>query len=61
MVVYGYDEEGFYINDSNCVARSREKWTYDRIKRQIKNIWVYSRDMTDGKPGSEKPVSYHSG
>lgn len=42
IVIYGYDSEGFLINDPNCVARSRRKWTYDEIGRQIKNTWTYS-------------------
>ena len=42
IVVYGYDSGGFYINDSNCVARSREKWDYGRLEWQIKHMWVYS-------------------
>lgn len=42
IVVYGYDSGGFYINDSNCVARSREKWDYEKLGWQIKHMWVYS-------------------
>ena len=41
IVVYGYDSGGFYINDSNCVARSREKWEFRRLEWQIKHMWVY--------------------
>lgn len=41
VVVYGYDQEGFLINDPNCVARSRQNWSYDRIDRQIKHLWVF--------------------
>lgn len=41
IVVYGYDSEGFLVNDPNCVARSREKWPYERLGTQIKNLWVY--------------------
>lgn len=41
IVIYGYDEEGFFVNDPNCIARSREKWTFDMLKGQIKNIWGY--------------------
>ncbi len=41
VVIYGYDSEGFYVNDSNCVARSREKWEFDRLEWQIKHMWVY--------------------
>ena len=42
VVIYGYDSSGFYVNDSNCVARSREKWEYDRLAKQIKHMWIYS-------------------
>ena len=49
IVIYGYDSEGFYVNDSNCVARSREKWAYERIKKQIKNIWVYEKETASGR------------
>ena len=30
IVVYGYDSEGFMVNDPNCVARSRRQWSYCR-------------------------------
>ena len=43
VVIYGYDSRGFFINDSNCVARSREKWPYEKLDRQIKQIWVYHK------------------
>lgn len=39
IVIYGYDEEGFRINDPNCVARSRKSWPYDQIRWQIKQLW----------------------
>lgn len=39
IVIYGYDENGFLINDPNCVARSRKSWSYDRINGQIKQLW----------------------
>lgn len=39
IVIYGYDADGFKINDPNCVARSRKRWTFERIKNQIKNVW----------------------
>ena len=38
IVIYGYDDNGFYVNDPNCVARSRQ-WTYDELSGQIKGIW----------------------
>ena len=51
IVVYGYDEGGFSVNDPNCVARSRRKWSYDELEGQIKNMWVFSRGNT--------PVHYY--
>ncbi len=41
IVIYGYDEYGFKVNDPNCVARSRQSWSFDRIKYQIKKIWSH--------------------
>ncbi len=39
IVIYGYDEEGFLVNDPNCVARSRKSWTFGTLKSQIKQLW----------------------
>lgn len=39
IVIYGYDEDGFWINDPNCVARSKKSWSYERIGGQIKQLW----------------------
>lgn len=54
IVVYGYDEEGFFVNDPNCVARSRRKWSYSEIGTQIKNMWSLS-----GGPFGDPPVEYY--
>lgn len=43
IVIYGYDEQGLLINDPNCVARSRRRWSFDEIESQIKNIWSYGQ------------------
>lgn len=43
IVIYGYDQDGFLINDPNCVARSRQSWTYDQIGGQIKHLWVFEK------------------
>lgn len=53
VVIYGYDEEGFLINDSNCVARSRQKWPYSALKKQLKNIWVYHKEQDAGRTEPE--------
>lgn len=46
IVVYGYDRDGFMVNDPNCVARSRIQWSYSELERQIKNMWVLSDKVT---------------
>lgn len=46
IVVYGYDEDGYLVNDPNCVARSRKQWSYAELEREIKNVWVLSNGGT---------------
>lgn len=41
IVIYGYDETGFLVNDPNCIARSQRTWTFDELKWQIRSIWAY--------------------
>lgn len=43
IVIYGYDETGFKINDPKCVYRSRLTWTYDQIQDDIKRIWAIGK------------------
>ena len=43
IVIYGYDDSGFQVNDPNCVARSRKEWTFEELKDQIKKIWAYGK------------------
>ena len=42
IVLYGRSEDGYLLNDPNCVARSRRAWTWEELKDQIKHIWVLS-------------------
>lgn len=44
IVVYEYDNEGFMVNDPNCVARSGKRWTFGEIEKQVKSIWVYDNE-----------------
>lgn len=44
IVIYGYTEDGFLVNDPNCVARSRRVWTWEELKDQTKNMWVFSKN-----------------
>lgn len=43
IVIYGYDEKGFKVNDPNCVARSSRRWSFDELESQIKNVWAYKK------------------
>ncbi len=40
ILIRGYDENGFYINDPNHVITSSKQWSYDRLQPQIKNLWA---------------------
>lgn len=42
IVLYGYDENGFLVNDPNSVERSSRCWDFDTLHYQIKNLWGYS-------------------
>ncbi len=42
IVIYGYDQDGFKVNDPNCVARSRKRWAFHEIRGQIKSVWALS-------------------
>ena len=44
IVIYGYDQDGFWVNDPNCVSRSRKKWSWQTLKGQIKSVWTYTRE-----------------
>lgn len=43
IVIYGYDENGFKVNDPKCVYRSRLTWTYEQIKDDIKQTWSVAK------------------
>ncbi len=39
ILIYGYDENGFKVNDPKCVYFSRLSWPYAQIKNDFKQIW----------------------
>lgn len=41
IVIYGYDENGFLVNDPNSRERSGRHWDFDTLQYQIKNLWGY--------------------
>lgn len=43
IVIYGYDENGFKINDPKSVYRSGLSWTYSQIQDDIKAMWTIGK------------------
>ena len=40
ILIRGYDENGFYVNDPNRRSNSGKQWDFDILCPQIKNLWV---------------------
>lgn len=43
IVIYGYDEKGYYVNDPNSYIRSNKIWAYDEFSSEVKNIWAFEK------------------
>lgn len=43
IVLYDYDEEGFMVHDPNSRERSEKRWSFERIKHQIRNLWGFTK------------------
>lgn len=41
IVLYGYNEDGFFVNDPNSKKRSNQVWDFDTLFGQVRNLWVY--------------------
>lgn len=41
IMVYGYDEDGFSVNDPFSHENSEKKWLYREFGSQVKGIWEY--------------------
>ena len=39
MVITGYDDEGFTINDPNSIVKSNTHWQFERLGSQIRAAW----------------------
>lgn len=48
LVVVGYDEDGFRVNDPNSYENSEKTWSYDTLSSQIRNLWAISRAASSG-------------
>ncbi len=42
IVIRGYEEGAFLVNDPNSPARSAESWSYETLVKQIKCLWSFS-------------------
>ena len=40
IVIRGYENNLFYVNDPNSAARSEVGWEYIRLRSQISNMWA---------------------
>jgi hypothetical protein len=42
ILIKGYDEDGFIINDSNSYTNSAKRWSFETLYPQIRNLWGLS-------------------
>lgn len=42
ILIRGYDENGFYVNDPNRRSNSSRQWDFDALRCQIRNLWALS-------------------
>lgn len=40
ILLRGYDEKGFFVNDPNRKSNSKKQWDYETLCGQIKNLWA---------------------
>ncbi len=43
ILIRGYDDKGFFVNDPNRRSNSEKQWDYRRLSEQMKNLWKISR------------------
>ena len=43
IIVTGFTDEGFRVNDPNSYQNSEKVWTYERLSPQIKNLWAVNK------------------
>jgi len=41
IMIYGYDKNGFFVNDANCIYRSSKIWSYEELSGQIRILWAF--------------------
>lgn len=43
ILIRGYDENGFYVNDPNRRSNSDRQWDFESLRGQIRNLWALSQ------------------
>lgn len=43
ILIRGYDENGFYVNDPNRRSNSSRQWDFETLRGQIRNLWSLGR------------------
>lgn len=43
VIIHGYDENGFKINDPKCVYNSNLSWPYSTIRNDFKGMWTIGK------------------
>ena len=43
ILLRGYDDNGFYVNDPNRRSNSEKQWDFETLRYQIKNLWVLQK------------------
>ena len=43
ILIRGYDDNGFYVNDPNRRSNSGRQWDYDTLYPQIRNLWLLQK------------------
>lgn len=44
IVLTGWEEDAFRVNDPNSVKNSQRRWTYEELETQIRNIWAIEEE-----------------
>ncbi len=42
IVITGYSDGAFTVNDPNSPERSARTWTFDQLNGQVRNLWAFS-------------------
>ncbi len=62
IVIYGYDGDGFKVNDPNSVLRSNRRWQFSDLQDQFRKIWgLRAGGGASGSPSNQLTETLPSG